>query len=230
VTVSPIRTVHPRSGEACHEGNGDTHCRAARAAESLTVAARHLRDGGMTIVVDDLNPHLEACLTFAAQHASVTTVAFTVRHSSGLLAVAMPPWNVDRLAIPAMPAAHGGRVPYLVSVDAAEGITTGISARDRSHTIRLLSSATTTRSDLVRPGHVLPLRSAAGGTTERPRSPEACIDIMRIAGLAPAAALATLVNDEGSLPSRSNLAAFAEKHRLPVITISEIRAGSALQA
>jgi 3,4-dihydroxy 2-butanone 4-phosphate synthase/GTP cyclohydrolase II len=127
---------------------------------------------------------------------------------------------------PALPAAHGRRDPlrtaYTVSVDAAAGVSTGISAADRATTIRLLADPATTVTDLVRPGHVLPLRARPGGVLERPGHTEAAVDLCRLAGLAPVAAIGELVNDDGTMMRLPEVLATGETHDLPVVTIAQL--------
>jgi 3,4-dihydroxy 2-butanone 4-phosphate synthase/GTP cyclohydrolase II len=111
---------------------------------------------------------------------------------------------------------------YTVTVDAREGITTGISASDRAHTIRLLADAGTTSADLARPGHIVPLRAKDGGVLRRPGHTEAAVDLAVLAGLRPVAVLCELVNDDGTMKRRPDLEAFGAEHRLALISIADL--------
>src|SRR5579875_248250 len=166
----------------------------------------------------------EQYLVFAAQHAAATTVAFAVRHTSGYLCVALPEARADDLELPALPRSRARtEVPdYAVAVDAAIDVTTGISASDRARTIRLLADPDTVPADLVRPGHVVPVRTKADGLLARDGIAEAALDVVRAANCAPAAAFAHVVTTPPGIP----LLTVRNVFRLRRATTSELRRSS----
>jgi 3,4-dihydroxy 2-butanone 4-phosphate synthase/GTP cyclohydrolase II len=151
-------------------------------------------------------------------------MAWTIRHSSGYICAPMPEALADHLNLPLMVAgsADPRRTAYTITVDASRGVTTGISAADRSQTIRALADPTATGDDFIRPGHVIPLRAQPGGVLTRPGHTEAAVDLCRLAGLAPVAAIAELVHDTGSMMRRPAVVALGAEHGLPVITIEQL--------
>ena len=183
-----------------------------------------LRRGRTVIVVDDEDRENEGDLIFAAEFATPKNVSFMVRHTSGVLCVSMPGAELDRLELPLMTQQNQERMrtAYTISVDASRGVTTGISAADRARTIRLLADAKTQPDDLVRPGHVFPLRYREGGVLRRAGHTEATLDLVRLAGLRPAGVLAEVVNDDGSMARLPHLVKFAKKHRLKLCTIAAL--------
>jgi 3,4-dihydroxy 2-butanone 4-phosphate synthase/GTP cyclohydrolase II len=185
-----------------------------------------IRAGRMVVVTDDIDRENEGDLIFAAEKATPELVAFTVKHTSGVICVPMEGADLDRLALPLMtPLAENTermRTAYTISVDAAEGVTTGISAADRSHTIRLLSEPSTYPREFTRPGHVFPLRYREGGVLRRAGHTEAAVDLARLAGLRPAGVLAEIVNDDGTMARLPELLAFKEKHGLKLCTIRDL--------
>ena len=194
--------------------------------ERIRNALDELRRGGPVVVADDDERENEADLILAAEKATPQSIAFTVRHTSGLICVALEGGRATELDLPPMVAQNGESqsTAFTVSVDLKHGITTGISATDRSATIRALASRTAKASDFVRPGHVFPLRARAGGVLERRGHTEAATDLMRIAGLQPAGVLCELVDDGGGMLRGPALRAFAREHRLPFLTIDELAA------
>src|SRR5262249_11928835 len=153
-------------------------------------------DGKPVVVLDDADRENEGDLIFAAEKATPELVSFMVRHTSGYVCVALPGSECDRLDLPPMHLVNGDNfgTAFTVTVDARRGVTTGISARDRSHTMRLLAQGSTKADDLVRPGHVLPLRARDGGVLSRPGHTEAAVDLARMAGLAAAGVLCEIVS------------------------------------
>jgi 3,4-dihydroxy 2-butanone 4-phosphate synthase/GTP cyclohydrolase II len=184
--------------------------------------------GGIVVVVDDQSREDEGDLVMAAEFATATATAFFVRYTSGFLCVAMPAEQADRLQLPLMVPddrnSEALRTAFTVSVDAAAGISTGISAADRSRTIRLLADPASAPSDLVRPGHVMALRARPGGVLERPGHTEATVDLCRLAGVAPVGMLCELLAEDGSMARRPALLAFAREHGLPIVTVAQIAA------
>ncbi|MFJ9692044.1 bifunctional 3,4-dihydroxy-2-butanone-4-phosphate synthase/GTP cyclohydrolase II [Kitasatospora sp. NPDC101183] len=180
--------------------------------------------GRAVIVVDDEDRENEGDFVFAASAATPELMAFTVRYSSGVICVPMTGGELDRLKLPPMTAVNEDRkgTAYTVSVDAREGVDTGISAADRARTVRLLSSPGTEPGDLTRPGHVFPLRAVEGGVLARPGHTEATVDLARLAGLAPAGVCVEVVNDDGTMARLPELVAFAREHGLAIISIEDL--------
>jgi len=184
-----------------------------------------IAEGRPVIVVDDEERENEGDLIFAAEKATPELVAFMVRYTSGYICVAVTGDTCDRLDLPPMyPAQDRLRTAYTVTVDARHGVTTGISAADRSRTIKLLASPGATAGDFVRPGHVVPLRAKEGGVLRRPGHTEAAVDLARMAGLTPAGALCEIVSqkDDGDMARLPELEIFAAEHDLPMIAIAEL--------
>ncbi|GGV14789.1 riboflavin biosynthesis protein RibBA [Kitasatospora herbaricolor] len=180
--------------------------------------------GRPVIVVDDEDRENEGDIVFAASAATPELLAFTIRYSSGVICVPMTGEELDRLKLPPMTQVNEDRkgTAYAVSVDARDGVDTGISAADRARTVRLLASVGTEPGDLTRPGHVFPLRAVEGGVLVRPGHTEASVDLARLAGLAPAGAIAEVVNDDGTMARLPELVAFAREHGLAIISIEDL--------
>ena len=180
--------------------------------------------GRAVIVVDDEDRENEGDIVFAASAATPELLAFTIRYSSGVICAPLTGGELDRLNLPPMTAINEDRkgTAYSISVDARDGVDTGISAADRARTIRLLASAGTGPADLTRPGHVFPLRAVDGGVLVRPGHTEAAVDLARLAGLAPAGAIAEVVNDDGTMARLPELVAFAREHGLAIISIEDL--------
>ncbi|MFD7580295.1 bifunctional 3,4-dihydroxy-2-butanone-4-phosphate synthase/GTP cyclohydrolase II [Kitasatospora sp. NPDC059817] len=180
--------------------------------------------GRAVIVVDDEDRENEGDIVFAASAATPELMAFTIRYSSGVICAPLTGEELDRLKLPPMTQVNEDRkgTAYTVSVDAREGVDTGISAADRARTVRLLSSPGTEPGDLTRPGHVFPLRAVEGGVLVRPGHTEAAVDLARLAGLPPAGAIAEVVNDDGTMARLPELVAFAREHGLAIISIEDL--------
>jgi 3,4-dihydroxy 2-butanone 4-phosphate synthase / GTP cyclohydrolase II len=183
-----------------------------------------LRAGRPIIVVDDEDRENEGDFVFAAEHATPELLAFTIRYSGGIVCLALPNELADRLDLPPMVTRNTSKraTAFTVTIEAAEGITTGISAADRAHTIRLAARPDATASDFGRPGHVFPLRAREGGVLRRAGHTEAAIDLTRLAGLQPVAALSEVMHDDGSMMRLPDLRRFAAQHGLKVGTIADL--------
>ena len=183
-----------------------------------------LRKGKMVIVVDDAGRENEGDLILAAEKATPKNISFMVRYTSGVICVPMAGDDLDRLELPLMTQQNMERMrtAYTISVDAARGVSTGISAADRAHTIQLLANLKTQPADLVRPGHIFPLRYREGGVLRRAGHTEAAIDLARLAGLRPAGVLAEIVNDDGSMSRLPALLKFARKHKLKICSVADL--------
>jgi 3,4-dihydroxy 2-butanone 4-phosphate synthase/GTP cyclohydrolase II len=180
--------------------------------------------GRAVVVVDDADRENEGDLIFAASRATPALMAFTIRHSSGVICVPMPGEMLDRLEIPLMTPHNKDRLrtAYTVSVDARDGVTTGISAHDRAHTARVLADSATEPWEITRPGHVFPLRYREGGVLVRRGHTEAAVDLARLAGLTPAGVLVEVVNDDGTMKRGQQLREFADEHGLRLISIEQL--------
>ena len=180
-----------------------------------------IRQGHLVIVTDDANRENEGDLILPAEKATPELINFMIRYTSGVICVPMEGKDLDRLELPLMTVRNteSMRTAYTISADAKEGVTTGISAADRSRTIRLLSDPGTEAQDLVRPGHVFPLRYREGGVLRRAGHTEAAVDLARLAGLAPAGVLAEVVNEDGSMARLPDLLEFKRKHNLKICSI-----------
>ena len=187
-------------------------------------AVADIAAGKAVVVVDDESRENEGDLIFAAAKATPELMAFTIRHSSGVICVPMPADMLDRLEIPLMTPHNRDplRTAYTLSVDAREGVTTGISAADRAHTARVLADSATEPRDLTRPGHVFPLRYREGGVLVRRGHTEAAVDLARMADLTPAGVLVEIVNDDGTMKRGHELRAFADEHGLKMIAIDQM--------
>jgi 3,4-dihydroxy 2-butanone 4-phosphate synthase/GTP cyclohydrolase II len=183
-----------------------------------------LRQGRIVIVTDDANRENEGDLILAAEKATPERINFMIRYTSGVLCVPMEGKDLDRLELPLMTLRNteSMRTAYTISVDAKEGVSTGISAADRSRTVRLLSDPSTVAGDLVRPGHVFPLRYREGGVLRRAGHTEAAVDLARLAGLRPAGVLAEVINDDGSMARLPDLVRFKEEHKLKICSIENL--------
>ncbi len=192
--------------------------------DSVEQAIEDIAAGRAVIVVDDEDRENEGDIIFAASKATPELMAWTIRHSSGVICVPMPGDLLDRLDLPLMRPDNQDklRTAYAVSVDARDGVTTGISAADRALTARLLADPATRPQQLTRPGHVFPLRYREGGVLVRRGHTEAAVDLARMAGLPPVGVLVEVVNDDGTMKRAGELRAFADEHGLAMISIADL--------
>jgi 3,4-dihydroxy 2-butanone 4-phosphate synthase/GTP cyclohydrolase II len=191
---------------------------------TIEEAVAAIAAGRPVVVVDDEDRENEGDLIFAAELATPELMGFTVRYTSGFICAPLAEVDADRLELPPMYHTNQDRrgTAYTVTVDAREGVSTGISAADRAHTVRLLADPSTSAAHLSRPGHVVPLRAKAGGVLRRPGHTEAAIDLAVLAGLRPAAVLCELVNDDGSMMRLPDLEVFVKEHSLVLISIADL--------
>ncbi|NYD42036.1 bifunctional 3,4-dihydroxy-2-butanone-4-phosphate synthase/GTP cyclohydrolase II [Nocardioides panaciterrulae] len=187
-------------------------------------AIEDIAAGRAVVVVDDEDRENEGDIIFAASKATPELMAFTIRYSSGVICVPMPADMLDRLEIPLMTPHNKDklRTAYTISVDARDGVSTGISAADRAHTVRVLADSATEPWEITRPGHVFPLRYREGGVLVRRGHTEAAVDLATLAGLTPAGVLVEVVNDDGTMKRAPELRAFADEHGLSMISIDEL--------
>jgi 3,4-dihydroxy 2-butanone 4-phosphate synthase/GTP cyclohydrolase II len=190
----------------------------------ISAALDALRAGRPVIVADDENRENEGDVVLSAELATPEWVAWTVRWSSGFICAPMPAEIADALDLPPMVALNEDArgTAYTVSVDAADRISTGISAADRAHTLNVLANPDSTPSSVTRPGHVLPLRAVDGGVRERGGHTEAAVELMRLAGLRPVGAIAEVVAEDGSMMRLPGLMELGERDGVPVITIEQL--------
>ena len=191
---------------------------------TIPEALEALRQGRPILVADDENRENEGDVIISAQLATPEWLAWTVRWSSGYVCAPMPGEWADRLDLPPMVEVNQDArgTAYTVSVDAASGVTTGISAADRARTLNVLSDPASVPTSLIRPGHVLPLRAVDGGVRERAGHTEAAVDLMRLAGLEPVGAIAEVVAEDGSMMRLPGLFELGERDGIPVITIEQL--------
>lgn len=191
---------------------------------SIPEALADFRRGRMVVVVDDEDRENEGDLTVAAEFATPEVINFMAVHGRGLICLAMSPERCDALGLPLMSPKNTSNfgTAFTESIDARQGVTTGISAADRSLTIQLCMKAHTTAEDLARPGHVFPLRAREGGVLVRAGQTEAAVDLARLAGLSPGGVICEIMNDDGSMSRLPDLTAFCEKHSLKLITVADL--------
>ncbi|MGC8525115.1 MAG: 3,4-dihydroxy-2-butanone-4-phosphate synthase [Acidibrevibacterium sp.] len=180
--------------------------------------------GRMFILVDDEDRENEGDLVIPAQFATPDAVNFMARHARGLICLALTGARIEQLGLPLMSQSNGTRhqTAFTVSIEAREGVTTGISAADRAHTIAVAINPETTRADITTPGHVFPLAAREGGVLVRAGHTEAAVDIARLAGLIPAGVICEIMNDDGSMARLPDLVAFAQLHNLKLGTIADL--------
>jgi len=191
---------------------------------TIPEAVEALRDGRPIIVADDEGRENEGDVIIAAELASQEWIAWMVKHSSGFICAPMTNEIADALDLPPMVAVNEDPrgTAYTVSVDAADRLSTGISAADRAHTLRVLANPGSTPSALHRPGHILPLRAVDGGVKERDGHTEAAVDLMKLAGLRPVAAISEIVADDGEMMRLPGLLELGVREGVPVITIADL--------
>ncbi|MHA3702508.1 bifunctional 3,4-dihydroxy-2-butanone-4-phosphate synthase/GTP cyclohydrolase II [Jatrophihabitans sp. YIM 134969] len=194
--------------------------------DTVERAIADIAAGKAVVVVDDEDRENEGDLIFAAELATPELIAFTVRYTSGYICVPLPEADADRLDLPPMFRTNQDRrgTAYTVTVDARDTRSTGISATDRAHTIRLLADPTSTAADFTRPGHVVPLRAKEGGVLRRPGHTEAAVDLATLAGLNPVGVLCEIVSekDPSGMAHAEELRVFCDEHDLALISIADL--------
>ncbi|MFQ6548744.1 3,4-dihydroxy-2-butanone-4-phosphate synthase [Aestuariibius sp. 2305UL40-4] len=182
------------------------------------------RNGRMFILVDHEDRENEGDLVIPAQMATPDAINFMATHGRGLICLAMPGTKVDALGLPLMSSQNSSRheTAFTVSIEAREGVTTGISAADRARTISVAIDSATTAADIATPGHVFPLRAREGGVLVRAGHTEAAVDVARLAGLNPSGVICEIMNEDGTMSRLPDLVAFAQLHNLKIGTISDL--------
>ncbi|MGA0913566.1 MAG: GTP cyclohydrolase II [Candidatus Nanopelagicaceae bacterium] len=197
----------------------------------LKSAIERLRGGGFVIVTDDANRENEGDLIALAPGANEENLAFMIRHTSGVICAAITSADAKRLNLPPMTRVNQDSkgTAFTLSVDAREGLTTGISAKERAQTLRFLANPEAKAKDFVRPGHIFPLIVRPGGLRERRGHTEAAVELALLAGLHPMGFIGELVNDDGTMMRDQKLLEFSKHHQIPILTIDEIAKSASFQ-
>jgi len=190
----------------------------------IAAALDAMRAGIPVILLDDFDRENEADLIVAAEHITTDTMALMIRECSGIVCLCLPDDKVRALELPPMAPDNGSRfgTPFTVSIEARHGVTTGVSAADRVTTIRAAIAHDARPDDVVRPGHVFPLRATPGGVLARAGHTEGSVDLARLAGLQPAAVLCELMNADGTMMRGEQIEQFAAERDFPILTIAEL--------
>jgi len=183
-----------------------------------------IRQGKMVVVCDDENRENEGDLTIAAQFVTPEAINFMAKEGRGLICLSLTPDRCDELGLDLMAAKNESsfETPFTVTIEARNGVSTGISAADRAHTIQVAIDPNSSPRDLVQPGHVFPLKAKPGGVLERVGQTEAAVDLARLAGLNPAGVICEIMNDDGTMARVPDLALYCEKHDLKMVTVADL--------
>jgi 3,4-dihydroxy 2-butanone 4-phosphate synthase/GTP cyclohydrolase II len=192
--------------------------------DTIDDAVSAIAAGRAVVVVDDADRENEGDIVFAAEHATGALMGWTIRNTSGVVCIPLPDDYASRLNLPPMVTINEDAkgTAYTVSCDAADGVTTGISASDRALTARLLADPASEPGQLTRPGHVFPLRAARGGVLSRRGHTEAAVDLACLAGCSPVGVIAELVDDSGEMLRLPALRVFADAHGIPLVSIEDL--------
>lgn len=201
-----------------------SHKASTQAMERVELAIESLRSGKFVILTDEVDRENEGDLVLAAQFATPESINFMARHGRGLICLTMAPQLIDKLNLPPMVQNNESSLgtAFTVSIGAKKGITTGISAYDRAHTIQTAIAEGATREDLVVPGHVFPLRAREGGVLVRAGHTEGSVDLVKLAGLRPAGVICEILKEDGSMARQSDLEVFAAEHKIPLLSIADL--------
>ncbi len=194
------------------------------AISSIEEIIEDARNGRMFILVDHEDRENEGDLVIPAQMATPEAINFMATHGRGLICLSLTGERIDALGLPQMASGNSSRydTPFTVSIEAREGVTTGISAHDRAHTVAVAIDATKGAADIATPGHVFPLRAREGGVLVRAGHTEAAVDVARLAGLNPSGVICEIMNEDGTMARLPDLVAFAQRHNLKIGTISDL--------
>lgn len=192
--------------------------------DRVQIALRELAAGRIIIIIDDADRENEGDLVLAAEHVTPEKMAFIIQHTGGVVFLALSGAIADKLDLPLMVEHNTSprRTAFTVSIDAAEGTTTGISAADRAETVRAAMRLDAKPSDLVRPGHLFPLRAKEGGVLERNGHTEASVDLCKLAGLRAGAVGSELMNADGTMMRGATLERFAADNHLSIVSVAEV--------
>ena len=190
----------------------------------VATALEEIRAGRMIVVIDDEDRENEGDLTMAAEKVTPESINFMAKYGRGLICLAMTEERLDHLRLGPMSAENTSNfgTAFTESVDAKEGVTTGISAYDRAHTIHVAIDPTSRPGDLARPGHIFPLRARKGGVLVRAGQTEASVDLARLAGMVPAGVICEIMNDDGTMARVPELTAFCQEHGMKMLTVAEL--------
>ena len=206
--------------------SADAHRQESEKAAFATVeeAVEEIRAGRMVVVVDDEDRENEGDLTLAAEFVTAEAINFMARYGRGLICLTLTEERADYLRLPPMTAENTSRfgTAFTETIEAREGVTTGVSAADRAHTIRVAIDPKTTANDLARPGHVFPLRARKGGVLVRAGQTEASVDLARMAGLNPSGVICEIMRDDGEMARIPDLIPFCKEHKLTILTVAEL--------
>ncbi|MEA2442783.1 MAG: 3,4-dihydroxy 2-butanone 4-phosphate synthase / cyclohydrolase, partial [Thermoleophilales bacterium] len=191
---------------------------------SIEEAIEEIRAGKMVVVCDAEDRENEGDLTLAAQFCTPDAINFMAKEGRGLICLALTPERCDELGLDLMAAKNESpyETAFTVSVEAREGVTTGISAHDRARTIQVAIDPRSRPHDLVQPGHIFPLKAKSGGVLERTGQTEAAVDLARLAGLSPAGVICEIMNDDGTMARVPDLAEYTRKHDLKMVTVADL--------
>jgi 3,4-dihydroxy 2-butanone 4-phosphate synthase / GTP cyclohydrolase II len=191
---------------------------------TIEEALEDIRDGKMVVVCDAEDRENEGDLTLAAQFATPDAINFMATHARGLICLALTGERCDELGLDLMAAKNESafQTAFTVSIEAREGVTTGISAHDRAHTVQVAIDPRTQPQDLVQPGHIFPLKAKAGGVLERTGQTEAAVDLARLAGLNPSGVICEIMNDDGTMARVPDLVPYCGRHGLKMITVADL--------
>ena len=209
---------------ATEEGRGSVSTTEATPFATIEEALEEIRAGRMIIVTDDEDRENEGDLVMAAQFATPEAINFMAKEGRGLICLSLTAQRCDQLGLRLMTAKNEAplETAFTVSIEAAEGVTTGISAHDRAHTVQVAIDPDATPRDIVVPGHVFPLKAKDGGVLERTGHTEAAVDLARLAGVSPAGVICEVMNEDGTMARVDDLVGYAEKHGLKMVTIADL--------
>lgn len=194
--------------------------------QSPRVLIEDVKNGKMVILVDDEGRENEGDIILAADHVTPEAINFMASKAKGLICLAMAPEQVDRLGLPLMVSSAHEQTPnktaFTVSIEAAKGVTTGISAADRAHTIKVASNPNSKSSDVHIPGHIFPIRAKVGGVLERAGHTEASVDLMKLAGLNPSAVICEVMNEDGTMARLKELKQFSKQFQINIGSIEDL--------
>jgi 3,4-dihydroxy 2-butanone 4-phosphate synthase/GTP cyclohydrolase II len=215
MSTAPTKLPHRRAAPDVHA-----------AIASAEAAIEQIRAGRMVILVDDEDRENEGDLCMAAEKVTPEAINFMAKHARGLICLSLTEERLDQLRLGMMVPDYennsGFGTAFTVSIEARSGVTTGISAADRAHTIQTAIAREARPTDLVRPGHVFPLRAREGGVLRRAGQTEGSVDLSRLAGLEPAGVICEIMNDDGTMARLPDLVAFGREHAIPIVTIAEL--------
>ncbi|MCC9044141.1 3,4-dihydroxy-2-butanone-4-phosphate synthase [Myroides sp. M-43] len=192
--------------------------------ERVNQALSFIKSGKGVLLLDDQDRENEGDIIFSAHLMSEQDMAMMIRYCSGVICLCLTNDKADELELPYMVTENSSRfqTPFTVTIEAAEGVTTGLSAADRLTTVRAASDKNAKSADLARPGHIFPLRAKNGGVLERNGHTEGAIDLMKLAGLPPQAVLCELMNDDGTMARLPEVVVFAKEHKMTVLSIADL--------